>query len=102
MIYLYESMFNLEAFIIFCTLAQVADVLTTRALLARGGTEMNPIGNWLLNKSAPLTYLGKILGFGLAFGYFMYTQNLIELGLIVSSFTYGVAFHNYLSLRNIK
>ena len=48
---------------------QVADIRTTRAVLARGGVEKNPVVAWLMERFGPLWWAPKLavaaLGAGL-------------------------------------
>jgi hypothetical protein len=77
--------------------SEAADVLSTYHMLARGGTEVNPIVAWfmqVLGAAWPLCKLPEIALIAILWMFVARPTALVCLGLMVAGYTY-VVWHNY-------
>ncbi len=86
----------------------VADVWLTNEVLRRGGSEMNPIVRWLMDKLGrevgmilPKAVMLAVLGYGSFSGTGNPVVVIGGLGLAVAAYVYA-AIHNYRSYRKLK
>ena len=92
-------MFDLLTFLALLA-AQIADVVTTNRVLAKGGRELNPVMRWIMDKTGDQWAVVKVV-LALIVAVVLWASGMAWAIWIITALTWAVALLNWRTLRGM-
>ncbi|WOI30030.1 DUF5658 family protein [Sulfitobacter dubius] len=92
-------MFDLATFLALLA-AQIADVVTTNRVLAKGGREVNPVMRWIMDKTGDQWAVIKVAA-ALFFAVVLWAIGMAWAIWNITALTWAVALLNWRTLRDM-